>query len=153
MEDNNPNTKIYNFIRASIFGVVLLDIYIQCIAFRFNGNPLVERLNHALYQFPLLVNVRYSHAVIFISVMIVAGFGAQAVKDVDFNFKKQFAYLFTVGLLLFLLSIPAIDVEDNNVRLGLYSLTYFAGAILLFMAFANLSKYIWTTLKKDIWNA
>jgi type IV secretory pathway TraG/TraD family ATPase VirD4 len=153
MEDNAHHIKTYNFIRTGIFALVLLDIYIQCISFHFNDNPFIERLNRALYQFPLLVNVQYSHVLIFISVMIVAGIGAQAVKDLDFNFKKQFAYLFTTGLLLFLISIPSIGIDDFNVRLGLYSITYFSGAILLFMAFSNLSKYIWTTLKKDIWNA
>ncbi len=145
--------KTYNFIRAGIFGMVLLDVYIQCISFRYNNNTIAYRLNQALCHLTLLANVYYSHTVIFVSIVIVAGIGAQAVKDLDFNFKKQFAYPFTIGLLFFLISLTSIYVNDTNVRLGLYSLTYFTGSILLFIAFANLSKYIWTTLKKDIWNA
>ena len=154
MEDNAHHVKTYNFIRAGIFALVLLDIYIRCVSFRFNGNAIAYRLNRGLYRLPLPVNIYESHALVFLSIAAVAGIGAQAVKDLDFNLKRHFTFPFAAGLLFFLLSIPCmLYISDANARLGAYALTYYAGAILLFIAFSNLSKYIWTTLKKDIWNA
>lgn len=150
MEETQHQKSFFNLVQIFIYLYVTIDIYAQCLSYRYN-NPVALKLNSVLYKIPVLNNAVYSHITVFLIVLVVAGL-TQSRKNLKFDIHKHFTYSFVFGLLLFVGSILVLTVANPTAKLVLYSVSYFVGTILLHVAISNLSKKIFANVKDDIWN-
>ena len=85
-------------------------------------------------------------------IIIIVALGANARKNIEYDFYKHFFYPFLIGSILYGSSLIVIQKYDGWTQVIFYGLTYLLGAVILHVAFANLTKRIKTKLKKDLWN-
>src|ERR1022692_2411434 len=151
MEESQHLKKIYGMLEMIIYFYIFLDVYINTLSLKYNGYKLVARINSKLWQLPIFTNIRLSHAVL-LAVIVVVALGANARKNIDYDVYKHFLFPFLMGGCFFGSSIVLIQKYDGWTQVILYGLTYLLGAVMLHVAFANLTKRIKTKLKKDLWN-
>ncbi|OLY95702.1 type IV secretory system conjugative DNA transfer family protein [Cnuella takakiae] len=152
MQETNHHRSVFALFQNLLYFFILLDIYTQFFSIRVS-NPLLWRINELLYRWPVLTNVLYSHITAFAIILLVS-FATKARKDVDYKASTQFFIPFVMGLLLFVGSLWVIRMRmDNpNLKAILYGTSYLVGAVLLHVAFSNVSKKIFSSLGKDRWN-
>ena len=162
MEENQHQLKLYSFFQTFIYFYIFIDIYVQVFSYAYNKNPVLKQLNEKLYQIPFLANPVYSHIVVFVIIVFVS-LAAKAKKNINFDVYKHFVYLFLIGLMLFatsafmfiqehfMSSSPPFE-RGKEWAVGVASAFYILGALLLQIAFSNLTKHFKNNLKKDIWN-
>lgn len=151
MEESQHLKKIYGMFEMIIYLYIFLDVYINTLSLNYNDNRFVAKINSRLWQLHIFTNVVLSHGVLLGIILIVAS-GANARKNIDYNFYKHFLYPFLVGAFFFGSSIIVIQKYSSWPQVFFYGLTYLFGAVILHVAFANLTKRIKAKLKKDLWN-
>ncbi|MDQ6904296.1 MAG: hypothetical protein M3139_14965, partial [Bacteroidota bacterium] len=151
MEESQHLKKIYGMFEMIIYLYIFLDVYINTLSLNYNDNRFVAKINSRLWQLPIFINVVLGHVVLLGIILMVAS-GANARKNIDYNFYKHFLYPFLIGAFLFCSSIIVIQKYSSWPQVFFYGLTYLFGAVILHVAFANLTKRIKAKLKKDLWN-
>lgn len=153
MEETQQQRSVFNFFQSFIYFFILLEVYVQCFSFLYNHNPIEQRINEALYKFPVLTSPTYSHIVVFIMVFIL-GAATRSKKNIDFNASKHFLLPFLLGLIIFVLSLRILLLPFDSYQLkgALYGSAFLLGTLLLHMAISNVSKKIASGLGKDRWN-
>lgn len=151
MQESPHLKKIYGMFEMVIYFYAIFDIYINTLSVDFNTNQFIAKLNSKLWKLDIFTNVVLSHTILFIIIVFVASC-ANAKKNIDFHFFKHFFYNFFLGALLYVSSIFILHKFEGRAQTILYASTYIIGALLLHVAFANLTKRIKTKLKKDLWN-
>jgi len=151
MEESQHLKKIYGMFEMMIYLYIFLDVYINTLSLSYNDNRFVAKINSRLWQLQNFTNVMLSHGVLLGIILIVAS-GANARKNIDYNFNKHFLYPFLLGAFFFCSSIIVIQKYSGWSQVFFYGLTYLFGAVILHVAFANLTKRIKAKLKKDLWN-
>lgn len=151
MEESPHLKKLYGMFEMIIYLYILLDVYINTLSLNYNQNKFAVKINSKLWKLSGFTNITLSHAVLFGMIIIVA-LCANARKNVEYDFYKHFFYPFLIGSLLFIGSIIVIQKYNGWTQTIVYGLTYLLGAVILHVAFANLTKRIKTKLKKDLWN-
>ncbi len=151
MEETPVQKKVYSFFQLFIYLFLFLDVYIHCFSFKYDRHPIVSALNAKLYQIPVLTNVALSHLNLFAIILLIS-LTAAAKKNINFHIYKHFIYPFLVGALLYGSSIFILSVMQGSPQFIGYAISYLFGAVLLQVAFSNLTKRLKAKLKKDIWN-
>src|ERR1039457_992258 len=151
MEESQHLKKLYGMLEMMIYRFVFLDIYINTLSLNYNSYKLVAKINSKLWQLPVFTNIYMSHCVLLVIILMVAS-GANARKNIEFNFYKHFLYPFLIGGCYYGSSIIIIRNYSGWTQVILYGLTYMFGALGLHVSFANLTKRIKAKLKKDLWN-
>ena len=151
MEESNHLKKIYGMLEIIIYFYVFLDVYINTLSLNFNTNRFAEKINSKLWKINIFTDIILGHAVLLIIIILVA-LGANARKNTEYNFYKHFFYPFLIGSLLFGSSMIIIREYTGWTQVIFYGLTYLIGAVVLHVAFANLTKKLKNKLKKDLWN-
>lgn len=156
MEENQHQLKLYAFFQNFIYLFIFIDIYLHCFAMFYNGHKIIHELNAKLIKVSVIVNPVFSHTLIFL-VIIIISLAAKAKKNPAFNIYNHFVYPFLAGLFLFISSVMVLVYipKTNSIwsaKTVVYALKYIAGALLIQVAFSNLTKHFKNNLKKDIWN-
>jgi len=165
MEENQYQIKLYGFFQTFIYIYIFIDGYVNLFSFAYNHNPVFRQLNEKLYQIPFLTNPVISHLVLFVFIIIIS-LAAKARKNIDFSVYRHFVYPFLAGFLFYVLS-AYLFYQHNLILQGTHSPPsgrgwgwaplaaigfYLTGALLIQVAFSNLTKHFKNNLKKDIWN-
>ena len=151
MEESQHLKKLYGMLEMMIYLYIFLDVYINTLSLDYNSYKLVAKINSKLWQLPVFTNIYMSHCVLLVIILMVAS-GANARKNIEFNFYKHFLYPFLIGGCYYGSSIIIIRNYSGWTQVILYGLTYLFGALALHVSFANLTKRIKAKLKKDLWN-
>src|SRR5450432_262673 len=151
MEESQHLKKMYGMFEMIIYLYIFLDVYINTLSLNYNNYKFASKINSKLWHLHIFTDVILSHAVLFGIIMIVA-LGANATKNIEYNFYKHFFYPLLIGCTVYGSSIIVIQRYNGWAQVILYGLTYLLGAVILHIAFANLTKKIKTKLKKDLWN-
>src|ERR1019366_4504908 len=151
MEESQHLKKMYGMFEMVIYLYIFLDVYINTLSLNYNNDKFAAKINSKLWQLHMFTDVILSHAVLLGIIMIVA-LGANATKNTEYDFYKHFFYPFLIGSVLYGSSIIVIQKYNGWSQVIFYGLTYLLGAVILHVAFANLTKKLKTKLKKDLWN-
>ncbi|HUZ59332.1 MAG TPA: type IV secretory system conjugative DNA transfer family protein [Hanamia sp.] len=151
MEENAHLKKIYGMFEMIIYLYIFLDVYINTLSLNYNKYKFAAKINSKLWKLPVFTDVIFSHAVL-LSIIIIVALCANARKNVEYDFYKHFFFPFMLGSILFGSSIIVIQKYNGWTQVIFYGLTYLFGAVILHVAFANLTKKLKTKLKKDLWN-
>ena len=151
MEESQHLKKIYGMFEMIIYLYIFLDVYINTLSLNYNHSKFVAKINSKLWKLNVFTDIILSHTVLLGIIMIVA-LCANARKNIEYDFYKHFFYPFLAGSIFYGSSIIVIQKYNGWVQVIFYGLTYLLGAVILHVAFANLTKRIKTKLKKDLWN-
>lgn len=151
MEESQHLKKIYGMFEMIIYLYIFLDVYINTLSLNYNYSAFAAKINSKLWRLNVFTDVILSHTVLLGIIMIVA-LCANARKNIEYDFYKHFFYPFLIGCVLYGSSLIVIQKYDGWTQVIFYGLTYLIGAVILHVAFANLTKRIKTKLKKDLWN-
>jgi hypothetical protein len=151
MEESTAQKKWYSFTISFIYVFVCVDIYLHTTAYRFQDQVIIATLNEKLLQIPVLANAMYSHGLIAVMILIVS-WASKARKEIGFQVYRDFLIPCLIGAVLFTASLLFLQEPYGMVRLSGYAILYLMGAVLIQVAFSNLTKMISHSLKKDIWN-
>lgn len=151
MEESQHLKKIYGMFEMIIYLYIFLDVYINTLSLNYNYSAFAAKINSKLWRLNVFTDIILSHTVLLGMIMIVA-LCANARKNIEYNFYKHFFYPFLIGSILYGSSLIVIQKYDGWTQVIFYGLTYLLGAVILHVAFANLTKRIKTKLKKDLWN-
>ena len=138
-------------LKMIIYLYIFLDVYINTLSLNYNHSKYAIKINSKLWRLHVFTDVILSHAVLLGIIMMVA-LGANARKNLEYDFYKHFFYPFLIGSYLYGSSLIVIQKYDRLEQVPLYGLTYLFGAVILHVSFANLTKRIKAKLKKDLWN-
>jgi hypothetical protein len=151
MEESQHLKKIYGMFEMMIYLYIFLDVYINTLSLNYNHSKFVAKINSKLWKLNVFTDIILSHTVLLGIIMIVA-LCANARKNIEYDFYKHFFYPFLAGSIFYGSSIIVIQKYNGWTQVIFYGLTYVFGAVILHVAFANLTKQIKTKLKKDLWN-
>jgi hypothetical protein len=151
MEESQHLKKIYGMFEMIIYLYIFLDVYINTLSLNYNHSKFVAKINSKLWKLHVFTDIILSHTVLLGIIMIVA-LCANARKNIEYDFYKHFFYPFLAGSIFYGSSIIVIQKYNGWTQVIFYGLTYLLGAVILHVAFANLTKRIKTKLKKDLWN-
>jgi len=151
MEESQHLKKLYGMFETMIYLYIFLDVYINTLSLNYNQFKFAAKINSKLWKLPIFTDVILSHTVL-IGIIIIIALGANARKNMEYDFYKHFFYPFLIGSVLYGSSLIIIQKYDGWTQVIFYGLTYLFGAVILHVAFANLTKRIKTKLKKDLWN-
>lgn len=180
MEENQYQLKLYGFFQTFIYIYIFIDSYVNLLSFAYNHNPVIRQLNQKLYQIPFLVNPVISHLVLFVFIIVIS-LAAKARKNINFSVYRHFVYPFLAGFLFYVISgflfvefgsnvsnvisfSPSGPKDSGLIRrgargglgqgwaVGCIIASYLLGALLIQVAFSNLTKHFKNNLKKDVWN-
>lgn len=151
MEESQHLKKLYGMFEMMIYLYIFLDVYINTLSLNYNQYKLVTKINSKLWKLNVFTDVVLSHTVL-LGIIIVVASGANARKNIEYDFYKHFFYPFLIGSILIGSSLVVIQKYDGWTQVIFYGSTYLLGAVILHVAFANLTKRIKTKLKKDLWN-
>lgn len=151
MEESQHLKKIYGMFEMMIYLYIFLDVYINTLSLNYNQYKFARKINSKLWKLNVFTDVILSHTVL-LGIIIVVALGANARKNIEYDFYKHFFYPFFIGSFLYCSSLIVIQKYDGWTQVIFYGLTYLLGAVILHVAFANLTKKIKTKLKKDLWN-
>ncbi|HET7117139.1 MAG TPA: type IV secretory system conjugative DNA transfer family protein [Hanamia sp.] len=151
MEESQHLKKIYGMFEMIIYLYIFLDVYINTLSLNYNSSAFTAKINSKLWRLNVFTDIILSHTVLLGIIMIVA-LCANARKNIEYNFYKHFFYPFLIGSILYGSSLIVIQKYGGWTQVIFYGLTYLFGALILHVAFANLSKRIKIKLKKDLWN-
>lgn len=151
MEESQHLKKLYGMFEMMIYLYIFLDVYINTLSLNYNQFKFAAKINSKLWKLNIFTDVILSHTVL-LGIIIVVALGANARKNIEYDFYKHFFYPFLIGSILYGSSFIVIQKYDGWTQVIFYGLTYLFGAVILHVAFANLTKRIKTKLKKDLWN-
>jgi len=151
MEESTAQKKWYSFTISFIYVFICVDIYLHTTAYRFQDQVIIATLNEKLLQIPVLANALYSHGLVAVMILIVS-WASKARKEIGFQVYRDFLIPCLLGAVLFTASLLFLQEPYGMVRLSGYAILYLMGAVLIQVAFSNLTKMISHSLKKDIWN-
>ena len=151
MEESQHLKKIYGMFEMIIYLYIFLDVYINTLSLNYNHSKFIAKINSKLWKLNVFTDLILSHTVL-LGIIIVVALGANARKNIEYDFYKHFFYPFLIGSILYGSSLIVIQKYDGWIQVIFYGLTYLLGAVILHVAFANLTKRIKTKLKKDLWN-
>lgn len=136
--------------QSLIYFYIVLDTYIEVFSIELGKKKeFIAKINAVLYKLFFLSNPVYTHLFVFMLILIVS-FATFSKKEIKYNWTKHFTVPIVIGTIFYILSLYTID-NDMGMPLVTYSLPFVLGAVLLHVAFSNLSKKVWTK-KDDIWN-
>ena len=138
-------------LEMMIYLYIFLDVYINTLSLNYNQYKFPAKINSKLWKLNVFTDVILSHTVL-LGIIIIVALGANARKNIEYDFYKHFFYPFLIGSILYGSSLIVIQKYDGWTQVIFYGLTYLLGAVILHVAFANLTKRIKTKLKKDLWN-
>ena len=139
MEESQHLKKLYGMFEMVIYLYIFLDVYINTLSLNYNNYTFAAKINSKLWRLHLFTDIILSHGVLLGIILIVA-LGANARKNIDYNFYKHFLYPFLIGGILYASSIIVIQKYGGWSQVFFYGLTYLFGAVILHVAFANLTK-------------
>jgi Type IV secretory system Conjugative DNA transfer len=150
--DKNHIHRLHSWMVALVYFTLVLAIYLQCFAVRFNSLPVVQKLNVTLLKFHALSRILPSHLCILILILPLA-LTAQAKKEIAFSFNRHFLLFFLPGAALFSGSIfiPLLRLDSKTI-VWLYASSWAMGVFLLHISLENLTKILLFRLKDDVWN-
>ncbi|MBS1666691.1 MAG: type IV secretory system conjugative DNA transfer family protein [Bacteroidetes bacterium] len=150
--DKNHIHRLHSWMVALVYFTLALAIYVQCFSARFDSQQVIHKLNSALLRFPAISLNLPSHLCTLILVLPLA-ITAQAKKEVNFSFKRNFFPYFFLGILFFVGSIfvPGIYLE-SEASIWIYLISWVLGVFFLHISLENLTKVLLFRLKDDIWN-
>jgi len=151
MEESQHLKRIYGMFEMIIYLYIFLDVYINTLSLNYNHSKFAIKINSKLWRLHVFTDVIHSHAVLLGIIMMVA-LGANARKNLEYDFYKHFFYPFLIGSFFYGSSLIVIRKYDGWTQVAFYGLTYLFGAVILHVSFANLTKRIKAKLKKDLWN-
>jgi hypothetical protein len=151
MEESTAQKKWYSFTISFIYVFICVDVYLHTTAYRFQDQVIIATLNEKLLQIPVLANAWYSHGLVAVMILIVS-WASKARKEIGFQVYRDFLIPCLMGVVLFTASLLFLQEPYGMVRLSGYAILYLMGAVLIQVAFSNLTKMISHSLKKDIWN-
>jgi hypothetical protein len=151
MEESTAQKKWYSFTISFIYVFICVDVYLHTTAYRFQDQVIIATLNEKLLQIPVLANAWYSHGLVALMILVVS-WASKARKEIGFQVYRDFLIPCLMGAVLFIGSLLFLKEPYGMVRLSGYAILYLMGAVLIQVAFSNLTKMISHSLKKDIWN-
>ena len=151
MEESQHLKKIYGMFEMTIYLYLFLDVYINTLSLNYNQSKFAIKINSKLWRIPVFTDVILSHAVL-LGIIIIVALGANARKNLEYDFYRHFFYPFLIGSILYGSSLIVVQKYDGWTQVAFYGLTYLLGAVILHVSIANLTKRIKTKLKKDLWN-
>lgn len=152
MEESKELKSLYNVMQVAIYVVLFIEIFVF-ISFPFSGKiaPVLNRIA----TIPIYDNIFYSKLFIFL-LIIVTSVGTKAKKDIEFDPLKQITLPLVFGFLLFFGSAFLLLYRTSADFLNWYNITYISisviGAVLINVAFDNISKRIKSNFMKDRFN-
>lgn len=154
MSETNPNAKqeghIFSFIQSFIYLFIILDIYFFAVAPSIK-NPLVLKINAFLSKLSILTNPYYAHLTVFFAIVVI-GLFSEPKKNIHFHPVKHVIIPLCFGLLFFVSSLLLLVHFQQYFSIASYGISYLIGAVMLNVAFTNISKKIKSGIKDDIWN-
>src|SRR5665213_1522783 len=112
MEESPHLKKIYGMFEMIIYLYIFLDVYINTLSLNYNNYKFAAKINSKLWRLPIFTDVVLSHAVLLGIIMMVA-LGANARKNLEYDFYKHFFYPFLIGSFLYGSSIIVIQKYDG----------------------------------------
>lgn len=152
MEESKELKSLYNIMQVAIYVVLLVEIFIF-ISFPFSSklSPVLGRIA----TIPIYNNIFYSKLFIFL-LIIVTSVGTKAKKDIEFDPLKQITIPLIFGFLMFFGSAFLLLYRSSTDFMNVYNLAYIVvsviGAVLINVAFDNISKRIKSNFMKDRFN-
>lgn len=151
MEESQHLKKIYGIFEMTIYLYIFLDVYINTLSLNYNHYKFAAKINSKLWKISVFTDTILSHTVL-VGLIIIVALCANARKNIAFDFYKHFFYPFLIGSMFFGGSLVAMRHYNGWTQVIVYGLSYLLGAVILHVAFANLTKRIKTKLKNDLWN-
>jgi hypothetical protein len=152
MEESKELKNLYNVMQVAIYVVLFVEIFIF-ISFPFSDKlaPVLKKIaTISIYN-----NIFYSKLFIFL-LIIVTSVGTKAKKDIEFDPLKQITIPLIFGFLMFFGSAFLLLYRTSTDFLSLYNIAYILisiiGAVLINVAFDNISKHIKSNFMKDRFN-
>lgn len=152
MEESKELKSLYNVMQVAIYVVLFIEIFV------FISFPFSEKISPVLSKIatiPIYGNIFYSKLFIFL-LIIVTCVGTKAKKDIEFDPLKQITLPLLFGFILFFGSAFLLLYRTSNDFLSWYNIAYIAisviGAVLINVAFDNISKRIKSNFMKDRFN-
>jgi len=152
MEESKELKSLYNVMQVAIYVVLFIEIFVF-ISFPFSDKiaPVLSKIA----TIPIYDNIFYSKLFIFL-LIIVTCVGTKAKKDIEFDPLKQITLPLTFGFILFFGSAFLLLYRTSADFLSWYNIAYIVisviGAILINVAFDNISKRIKSNFMKDRFN-
>jgi TraM recognition site of TraD and TraG/YWFCY protein len=151
MEENASQQKWYGFTIMFIYVFIALDWWMHTLSNTSIHHPIVRVLIEKLWKIPVLAHPIYSHLLV-IGLIAIVSWAAKGRKDIAFEPWRQVVLPGGLGLGLISGSLLFLPLTTGMSLATGYGLCYLFGSILLQAGLSNLTKYIPTRLKQDIWN-
>lgn len=152
MEESKELKSLYNVMQVAIYVVLFIEIFV------FISFPFSEKISPVLSKIatiPIYGNIFYSKLFIFL-LIIVTCVGTKAKKDIEFDPLKQITLPLLFGFILFFGSAFLLLYRTSTDFLSWYNIAYIVisviGALLINIAFDNISKRIKSNFMKDRFN-
>lgn len=153
MEETRELQKLYTFMQSLIYISIVVEI-IMFVHFSFMDGltPILVRLG----KVPIYSNIFYSKIFTFILIAVTC-IGSKSKKDLELQPGKQIYTPLIIGVFIFLGSVLFLTFQSKTDKgLEWYNILYiifsFLGAILINVAFDNISKIIKSNFMKDRFN-
>ena len=153
MEESKDLQKLYTMMQVLIYVTICIEILVY-VSFPFSEKiyPIISKFAKiGIYSNP------YWSKLFTLIIIMVTSIGTKAKKEIDFNATKLIFTPLVIGLITFFVSplFLSFDTVQSN-YMSWNNLTYISltviGAILINVAFDNISKHIKSNFMKDRFN-
>ena len=150
MEETQQQKNIFGFLQSFIYFFIGLHLYVHLFASRSDKHVVWGTINKILYKLSAITHSGFNH-LIAVAMILLVSMATRAKKTPEYKVSKGFFLPLAVGTVLYGLSLYVYYYLNFSAFGLLYAFSYMTGAILLHVAFSNLSKLI-SFNKDDLWN-